>query len=244
MEKVIGVLGYGEVGKAIASLYPSIRIKDLVNIHPLGSLDILNICIPYTDDFCNIVEGEIRECNPYLTIIHSTVQVGTTEKLCKEFRGKNIVHSPIRGPHPPLGNEICKEALRTFIKFIGYEDDDSGKIGEEHLQSMGFRTYKCKPSKITELGKLLDTTYYGVCIAWHGEMAKLCKEAGVDFKEAVTLFNMTYNEGYKHMGWNHVLRPVLDPPGEKIGRHCVVPNAKLLETFMANPGSEWILKYE
>jgi len=42
------------------------------------------------------------------------------------------------------------------------------------------------PSVTTEIGKLLDTSYYGLCIAWHAEMKKICDEFSIDFEKAVT----------------------------------------------------------
>ena len=43
----------------------------------------------------------------------------------------------------------------------------------------------------------------------------------------MTKFNHTYNEGYKKLGKTYVVRPVLYPT-DKIGGHCIIPNAKLL----------------
>ena len=100
------------------------------------------------------------------------------------------------------------------------------------------------PSKTTELGKLLSTTYYGLCIAWHGEMAKMCKKLKIDFDQTVTDFNKTYNQGYKKLKMPHVIRPVLYPPkNNKISGHCVIPNAKILQKIFKSGSLEVVLKY-
>ncbi|HUW15199.1 MAG TPA: hypothetical protein VM537_36130, partial [Anaerolineae bacterium] len=181
---------------------------------------------------------EIEQADPGLTIIHSTVAVGTTAKLRSMLPRRPIVHSPVRGPHPHL-----EKALRTFVKFIGADDEGAGQAAEEHLRSLGLKVRWFSPAATTELGKLLDTTYYGLCIAWHGEMERMCQRAGVCFDDAVTCWNETYNEGYKQLGWDHVVRPVLRPPAARIGGHCVIPNAGLLHEYTPGLATELVLQY-
>lgn len=223
----IGILGYGEVGQAIAKFYKKPKIKDLTRDDGLAGAEILNICIPYNNSFIKIAKEEIKKINPKLVIIHSTVAPGVTRKL-QDVCGKEkiIVHSPIRGVHPRL-----YEGIKTFVKYIGADNKKSGEAARKHLESLGIKTKVLHPSMTTELGKLLDTTYYGICIAWHGEMKEICDKLGVDFESAASDFNKTYNEGYKKLGMPHVIRPVLYPPKESIGGHCVVPNAKILQKY-------------
>ena len=102
----------------------------------------------------------------------------------------------------------------------------------ELFEELGIKTKLFYPSTTTELGKLFDTTYYGLCIAWHGEMKKICNKYNVNFEKAVTDFNKTYNKGYKKLGKSNVIRPVLNPPDEYIGGHCIIPNAKMLNRNM------------
>jgi hypothetical protein len=45
-KKMIGILGYGEVGKAISKFYKDPKIKDLKIKGNLTNIDILNVCIP------------------------------------------------------------------------------------------------------------------------------------------------------------------------------------------------------
>ena len=100
-----------------------------------------------------------------------------------------------------------------------------------------------RSSTATELGKILSTTYYGLCIAWHGEVEKMCNEFSCSFDVVSTRFNETYNEGYSKLGKANVIRPVLFAPGTKIGGHCVVPNAELTKQFFTSEALELILKY-
>lgn len=101
------------------------------------------------------------------------------------------------------------------------------------------------PAATTELLKLLDTTYYGLAIAFHGYAEKLCERNHLDFNLVMTMANQSYNEGYQKLGKSNVVRPVLSAPGEKIGGHCVIPNAEiLLEQFGSDPILQAILKYK
>lgn len=237
-ENNVGILGYGEVGQAIAKFYKNPKIKDLKRDDGLIGVSVLNVCIPFSADFEKIVRQEIKHISPELVIIHSTVAPGTTKKISKTFKNA-IVHSPIRGIHPNLF-----EGIKTFVKYIGAEDKKSGEMARGHLISLGIRTKVFYPSTTTELGKVLDTTYYGVCIAWHKEMKEACDKFGVSFEETVTDFNQTYNEGYIKLGKNNVVRPVLYADNKKIGGHCIVQNAKIINKYFKARALKLIFKYE
>jgi len=230
----VGILGYGEVGQAIAKFYSNPSIKDLNRDDGLKGIEILHICLPWNEKFIEIIKKEIKEIKPKLTIIHSTVAPGTVKKI-----GGMTVHSPIRGIHPRLF-----EGIKTFVKYIGADNKKAGEAAKKHLESLGVRVKVFYPSITTEIGKLFDTSYYGLCIAWHGEMKKLCDKFGIDFEKAVTDFNKTYNEGYIKLGKSNVARPVLYPPKGGIAGHCVVPNAEILRKCFKTPALNLILKYK
>ena len=230
----IGILGYGEVGQAIARLYRHPKIKDLERDDGLEGVDVLNVCIPWNKNFVDIVKKEIKKVKPKLVIVHSTVAPGTTKKL-----GKIAVHSPIRGIHPHL-----YKGIKTFVKYIGADNKKAGQMAKRHLEGLGIKTKVFYPSITTELGKLLDTSYYGLVIAWHGEMKKMCDKAGVDFDEAVTDFNLTYNEGYKKLGKRNVIRPVLYPPKDGIKGHCVCQNAEIANKYKKSKALDLLLQYK
>lgn len=230
----IGILGYGEIGKAVAKFYKRPKIKDLDRDDGLKDVDVLHVCIPWSSRFVEIVKKEIKHAKPKLTIVHSTVVPGTTKKL-----GKGVVHSPVRGIHPHL-----YEGIKTFVKYIGANDQKAGQMAKKHLESLGIKVKVFSPAATTEIAKLLDTTYYGITIAWHGEMAEMCKKVGVDFEKAVTDFNITYNEGYTKLEKTNVVRPVLYSPKDGIGGHCIIPNAEILQRYFKGKGLELVLQYK
>lgn len=231
LEKV-GILGFGEIGSSLAQFYKNPKIKDLKRDDGLIGVKILHICIPWSDNFVDIVKKEISQIKPQLTIIHSTVAPGTIKKI-----GGMVVHSPVRGVHPKLFL-----GMKTFVKYIGANDKKAGKMAEKHLKSLGIKTKLFYPALTTELGKILDTTYYGVCISWTGEMKEICDKFGVDFEKVVTDFNITYNEGYAKLGKKNVIRPVLYPPQGGKSKHCIVPNATILSQHYSTPVFELLLK--
>lgn len=227
MEKKVGIVGYGEVGKAIASFYEDPFIHDPVMGHefPLDvQFDILHICIPYRSaaEFGMAARLFIKQyAKGGLTFIHSTVPVGTTKLIAEEY--PFVVHSPVRGVHPHLA-----EGIRTFPKYVGADSAGAARLAVEHLEEIGITPTAVRGSKATELLKLLDTTYYGAAIAFHAYAKRLCEQEGVNFDLVMTDANTTYNEGYAKLGKPNVVRPVLYPPDGPIGGHCVVPNAEIL----------------
>lgn len=244
--KKVGIIGYGEIGQSLEKLYLG---KDIViQINDTGldkseiesNVDILNIAIPFTskDTFVEVVSKYITELKPELTIIHSTVTPGTTLDVIKNTKNNNIIHSPVRGVHPNL-----YEGLKTFIKFIGSDNKEATILAKNHYDEIDLKYEIFESSKATELAKVLSTTYYGMCIAFHNDINNLCKEHNVKFDEVATKWNKTYNEGYSKLGMSNVIRPVLYPPKDgKIGGHCVVPNAELCKQFFDSKVLDYILE--
>lgn len=224
----VGILGYGEIGQSIAKFYKNPKVKDLNRDDGLMGVDILHVCIPYNDKFISAVEKEIKEIKPKLTIIHSTVALGTTEKL-----GRMVVHSPVRGTHPHL-----YKSMKIFVKYIGADDKKAGLLAQRHLNSLGIKTKVFYPSKTTEALKLWDTTQYGWMIVLNKEIKKWCDKNGLDFEKVYADSNKSYDETYKKLGRPEVVRPYLKYMPGKLGGHCIIPNCEILEGEIA----EFILR--
>ena len=223
--KNVLVIGLGEIGNALCQVIEeagkyNLFKKDIGDVEIAENIDIMHICIPYIDNFVGIVVDYIKKFNPNMVIINSTVRADTTNEIYKKTK-KSIVHSPVRGKHPKI-----KEGLLLFVKFIGPINNEAGKAAKEHFESLGIKAEILKSPMETELGKLFSTTYYGLCIAYHQEMERICKKFNADFEQAVTRFNETYNKGCTVVNPN-VVRPVLYPGF--IGGHCVMPNIALLK---------------
>ena len=224
--KNILVEGYkGEIGGPILELIKdskeyNVFKKDVEELEIKENIDIMHICIPYLDNFVDIVVDYIDKYKPELVIINSTVSPGTTKKIYEKTKCK-IVHSPVRGKHPNM-----REGLLKAVKFIGPIDKSSGDTAKEHFESLGIKCEVLRSPVETELGKLFSTTYYALCIAYHQEMERICKKFGADFDQTVTRFNETYNDVCREIN-PKVVRPVLFPG--IIGGHCLMPNIKILK---------------
>lgn len=241
----VGVIGIGEVGSAIAEIFSKnfqVFKKD-INFDEIGGqkIDYLHICIPYNKKFITTAISQIKKNKPKLAVIHSTIAVGTTKEIFKKTN-LPIVHSPVRGTHPNLVRDIKK-----FVKYIGPTDKKSGEFAKEHLKKAGLKTDLLLQSEETELGKLLDTTYFGWNILFCKMVGLLCEKLNLDFDNVYTRFNQTYNEGYKKTQ-PQVLRPVLsyhhhkDKSGLGIGGHCVMENTKLLHNQYHSSFTKFIIR--
>ncbi len=219
----IGILGFGEIGKAIAGFYKNPKIKDLKRNDGLNRIEILHVCIPYSSSFVKIVKEEIKKIKPKLTIIHSTVALGTTKKI-----GGFVVHSPVRGVHPKLF-----QGIKTFVKYIGADNKKAGLLAKSHLESLGIKTKLFASFSTSEALKLWDTAQYGLMIVLSKEIRKWCDKKKLNFDEIYTEANKSYNEGYKKLGRPEVLRPYLNYTPGSIGGHCVIPNCHILDSEIA-----------
>ncbi|MDP2874222.1 MAG: hypothetical protein Q8N84_02950 [bacterium] len=234
----IGFLGFGEVGRALGQIEKEagneVLVRDLER-DELAKVDILHLCLPYNEGFLSSAISAIRTAEPSLIINNATVPVGTTRKIGAECKIE-IVHSPIRGMHPNM-----VPGIKTFPKLIGPTSPKSGELANKHFQELGLTTVLCQDAETTEFAKLYDTLYYAWNIVFCKEIDKLCREKGINFDQAYTLWNQTYNEGYNKLGKPNVARPVLTPQPGQIGGHCVIPNAKLAFEQFKDPLSKFVL---
>ena len=211
------VVGLGEVGRPLFELmsqYHDTIGVDISPVDPVSGVDVLHICFPFEiQDFIGETAHYIDLYKPTLTIINSTVAIGTTRAIA-ERTGVSVVNSPIRGKHARM-----LEELSLYIKFIGAMDPDSGERAAKHFQSAGLTSRVLSSPEASELAKLTETTYFGLLIAWAQEVERYCDATGADYNEVVSFY-----EEIKY------LPRVKFTPGA-IGGHCVMPNIKILRSL-------------
>jgi UDP-N-acetyl-D-mannosaminuronate dehydrogenase len=187
---------------------------DLAPVEVAGPVDVLHICIPYEiPDFVGESARYIDMYQPRLTVINSTVGIGTTRAVA-ERTGRHVVNSPIRGKHARM-----LEELRIYVKYIGALTSKAAALAVEHFESVGVKTKVLASPEATELAKLTETTYFGVLIAWAQEVERYCDKTGVHYDDVVSF--------YEEIGY---LPRVKFFPGV-IGGHCVMPNIEILKQF-------------
>jgi UDP-N-acetyl-D-mannosaminuronate dehydrogenase len=172
----------------------------------------MHVCYPFEiEDFVGETARYIRRFRPRLTIVNSTVAVGTTRAIAART-GAAVVHSPVRGKHTRM-----REELLHYTKFVGALEEATGRRAAAHLESFGLRTRLLTSPEATELAKLTETTYFGLLIAWAQELERYCDELGPGYDEIASF--------YEEIPF---FPPVKYFPGV-IGGHCVIPNIAVLD---------------
>ena len=126
------VVGNGEVGQAMFKVLQlregdktvkatDIKDPDFNNVLVDGA-KILHICFPYSENFIKNVKFYVNLTKANFVIIHSTIQVGTTDELRKTLPIP-AVHSPVQGQHSNLTEHIL-----YFDKFIGTSDQEDFSV--------------------------------------------------------------------------------------------------------------------
>jgi UDP-N-acetyl-D-mannosaminuronate dehydrogenase len=217
VKKITLVIGLGEVGE------PLLRVLQRHDPHAIGidieptsmngQIGIMHVCFPFIDQarFQNTVVSYSRKYAPEFIVIDSTVVPGTTRAIESEC-GIPCVYSPVRGKHAKMVEE-----LRTYTKFVAGTDATATQRAMEHFKSAGMHSEAMSAPEALELAKLLETTYFGLLIAWAQEMNRFAQTVNADYREVGRFFReISYLPG------------VLFQPGH-IGGHCVMPNIELLQ---------------
>jgi UDP-N-acetyl-D-mannosaminuronate dehydrogenase len=215
-DKVV-VVGLGEVGKPLLDLVSKYHDVVGVDISPVGRIrqtDVLHICYPFQiRDFIGETTRYIELFNPALTVINSTVGVGTTRAIAEQTCTA-VVNSPVRGKHAHMHDDML-----VYTKFVGAMDRVAGEQAAKHFESVGFRTKIVSLPEVTELAKLTETTYFGLLIAWAQEVERYCDQVGEDYEDVISFY-----EEIKFFP------PVKYFPGV-IGGHCVMQNIEILKRY-------------
>src|SRR6187399_63597 len=138
VEKVV-VVGLGEVGKPLLQLVSEKHNGIGIDIGPSAEdprgADVLHICFPFQiKDFVGKAARYIELIRPGVTVINSTVAVGTTRKVAERTR-TDVAYSPVRGKHARM-----LEDLRKYTKFIGGIDKAGSAAAAAHFESLGLKT--------------------------------------------------------------------------------------------------------
>ena len=92
------VVGLGEVGKPLLEIlvehHNAIGVDITPPVEPIGKVDVLHVCYPFQiKDFVGETARYIELFKPTLTIINSTVAVGTTRAVAQRT-GAAVAYSP------------------------------------------------------------------------------------------------------------------------------------------------------
>jgi UDP-N-acetyl-D-mannosaminuronate dehydrogenase len=207
------VVGLGEIGRPLLEILRGAHDaagRDLED-RPFDGVQVLHLCFPYSTDFVASAARYVALYEPEVVVVNSTVIPGTTMEI-QEKTGVPAVYSPVRGKHLRMTEE-----LRHYRKFVAGTSEQAVALVEDHFAAAGLTTQRMSSPEALELAKLLETTYFGMLIAWAQEMDRFAGTVDADYWETVAFMEEI-----------DFLPPVGFQPGY-IGGHCIMPNLELLE---------------
>lgn len=228
------IIGAGEVGTGLHQIFSKahqtfIRDVELRDDNPSG-VEILHIAYPDGPQFVFNTEHYIRCYTPKLTIIHSSVRPGTTERIANA--GVKVVHSPVRGRQPHLAQEML-----IYPKYIGSRSKEDLDLAAEFLKACGWPVVRVDNPTSTELLKLVSNVHMGLEIAWRQEVGRMLKAFKID-REDYESWEKTYFTGYILADQTHLIRPQMRP--DPIGGHCILECTALLKSMFPSEALEFI----
>lgn len=187
----VGIIGYGVIGQEVGNLFPNAKIyspstyfgsKEEFN----KNLDIAFICVPtpqLKNGKCDtsIVEESVIWAKPKLFICLSTVEIGTTERLVKQYK-KRIVFQPeyfgetVAHPLSNLGKQ-------PFLILGGRKKSRARAI--ELYQTVYNSNVKIfqTDSRTAEVIKYMENSWLATKVTFMNEFYDLCNQFGVSYNE-------------------------------------------------------------
>mgnify|MGYP001593032190 CR=1 FL=1 len=214
------VVGLGEVGGPLRDLLQAEGHDLNCPTRYTGHIDTLHIAFPYGPQFIDWVQRYQTAWAPTLTIVHSTVPIGTTRKLIE------AVHSPVNGRQGQM-----REDLLWVPKWIG---GTHAKEAQQVLELGGMRCLTTLKPETTEAMKLLCLAKYAAANA----LARLGQELGIPDHMV-----MEWDRGYNTNVEKGLQRPLIQPDGPTIGGHCLMAGVALLRQTYPHPLLDGILRY-
>lgn len=213
------IIGAGQIGKALQDVFLKAHICLIRDVDDFdcSDIEVLHITYPYSCEFVEDTKDYIELYKPKLTIIHSSVAVGTTD-LC----GKHVVHSPERGRFPDLAKH-----MQVFKKFISGGSASDREMAKKYFDALQWETILVDDAKWTELVKLLSNVHLGLEIAWRQEVDRIAESLiGAPASAVYNLWETSYNLGHSDLGHRQLIRPIVRPA--PIGGHCILPCTDIL----------------
>jgi UDP-N-acetyl-D-mannosaminuronate dehydrogenase len=207
------VVGLGEIGQPLLEILGGAHDaagRDIED-RSFDGVQVLHICFPYGPDFVSAAARYVSMYEPEVVVVNSTVVPGTTREI-EEKTDVCTVYSPVRGKHARM-----KDEMRRYRKFVAGASAAAMALVEEHFAAAGIATQRMSSPEALELAKLLETTYFGVLVAWAQEMDRFADAVDADYWETTAFLEEI-----------DFFPPVTFQPGF-IGGHCVMPNLELLE---------------
>jgi hypothetical protein len=224
------VIGAGQVGGALNDICKVAHETHLRDVAPLelSGVEVLQICFPDSENFASYVKSYIHQYKPRLTIINSSVAVGTTD-LC----GDHVVYSPVRGRHPALSEE-----MKAYPKFVHGRDFGDVQLAIDYFAACGLSVVFDRNPRAGEFNKLISNVHMGLEVAWRQEVERMLEHFKID-PSIYQTWERSYSEGYEKLNQYHMIRPLMSP--KPIGGHCILPCTEILAMQFDSDALDFIL---
>ena len=249
------VIGLGEVGYPIYKmLVKTYGDGDIIGYDPAKEghdvsvkepCEFLHICFPQTVNFIEQVGEYVKEHDPAIVIVHSTLSPGISEKLSYWLRPDAFCEKPGLFYSPVRGNirDGMTWGLETYTKYLAPVlrgrrsrlsltklDEHYIETAKTHLEESGMTVQLCDWPSL-EYAKLFNLAYYGTCIAIFQEFERIIEDENLDYEVIKSFIESTETEA--QAGDKRVPRTLYY--GGYIGGHCIIPG---MEKILAkHPGA-------
>jgi UDPglucose 6-dehydrogenase len=199
----IGIVGYGVIGKATASIFPEIIIYDpfkgYEDPQPLRGCDVAFVCVPTPTteggQDLSIVRQSLEQIAPYLedghvVAIRSTVLPGTNRELQDEHPGLRLASNPeflrshralddIRHPYRVVIGTEHPEARRALVE--AYKSSSTVDVDKRFILT---------DTMTAEIIKYAANCYLAMKISYFNEMYDISNTLGGDYETLRTSLGM------------------------------------------------------
>lgn len=188
---MIGIIGYGHVGKQVAELFAkeSPVIHDpflgMDNKDEINKCDIAIVCVPTNsklDGSCDtsIVEEVVGWCEAKIILIKSTVPPGTCDRL-KES-GKRIVFSPEYVGESKYAHSYWNKMADAPFNIFGGDSEDIEPVMQLFIKYCGpEKVYQKCTLKEAEITKYFENTFFAAKVIIVNEFYDICESLGIDW---------------------------------------------------------------
>ena len=187
------------------------------NVYQEADVYIVSVPTPYDKKSKKInakyvIEGVTDALNVApsgaIIVVESTVSPGTIDKYVRPFVEKSckkvhLAHAPER----IIPGNMVYELLHNN-RTIGADDKDTGEKVRKIYASFCQGEISVTDIRTAEMSKVVENTFRDINIAYANELAKICREGGMDVYEVIRTANM------------HPRVNVLSP-GPGVGGHCI-----------------------
>lgn len=190
----ITIAGYGSIGRFVASVFEA-HNEICVYDPPLGlgshedlvETDYVFVCVPtpalaYGVCDTSIVEEIVQASSPRKAIIcHSTIAIGTSERLLQKYKKPFVFVPEYAGESP---DHIYRDMKNVTFQILGGYEPVVSDVRRLFESAYGpHLTYRVVPPTVAETVKYMENSFFALKVAFCNEFFDLSKSLGIDYED-------------------------------------------------------------